>query len=209
MHISDGLLNIETCIAGYAVTAGLVGLALKNTKPEDVPKVSIMGAAFFISSLIHFKVGMTSVHLTFIGLSGMILGLKSPLALITGLFFQALMFQHGGFLSLGVNGCIFILPALVSSGLFHLAKAQFKNKMFQLSLAAGFISGFCALLGVLILWLILTLTGEEYAVLGFFFSISQLVLVGVEGIITSLVVSQFLRIRPQILLDRRGMTRGE
>lgn len=200
MHIADGVLNIETCVAGYAVTAALVGLALKKTKPEDVPKVSVMGAAFFISSLIHFKVGVSSVHLTFIGLTGLILGLKSPLALIAGLLFQALMFQHGGLVVLGVNGSIFMLPALLAAALFSLVKGKWPHKYLLISVLAGIISALSMMLAAFLVWLVLVTTGEEFQIFSLVFSLSQLALVLVEGVISGLVVYQFLRIKPGILL---------
>ena len=74
MHIADGILDIKVYAGGLIVAATLAGVAAKKIKIEEIPRISIMGAAFFVSSLIHFKIGFTSVHLTLIGLLGIILG---------------------------------------------------------------------------------------------------------------------------------------
>ena len=74
-----------------------------------------MAAAFFVATLIHVKVGPTSVHLLLNGLVGVILGRRAPLAIAVGLFLQAALLGHGGFLPLGVNTCVMSLPALLAS----------------------------------------------------------------------------------------------
>jgi cobalt/nickel transport system permease protein len=114
MHISEGVLSTPVIIGGYAVSAGLTAAALKRVRRHEIPKIAIMGAAFFVSSLLHFKVGITSVHLTLAGLVGIVLGPPAVLALLAGLFFQAVMFQHGGLSTLGVNTVIFAVPAMLA-----------------------------------------------------------------------------------------------
>jgi cobalt/nickel transport system permease protein len=103
MHIADGIVTIEAAVAAYAVSLGAVAIAGKKAESEDIPRMGLAAAALFSVSLIHFPVAGTSVHLGLFGLAGIILGFKAFPAVFTALLFQALIFQHGGLLSLGLN----------------------------------------------------------------------------------------------------------
>jgi cobalt/nickel transport system permease protein len=74
MHISEGILSAPVLIGGAALTAGGTGVALKQLKNEDIPKVGVLSAAFFVAGLIHVPIGVASVHLVLNGLVGIILG---------------------------------------------------------------------------------------------------------------------------------------
>ncbi len=202
MHISEGILDTRIIVAGYAGAAGLTALALSKIKREDIPRIASLGAAFFVSSLIHFKVGLTSVHLTLIGLVAVVLGIQSTPALLVGLFFQAVMFQHGGLSTLGVNTIIFSLPALFVHLTFSVLALRVKNKN-ALSIAAGFLSACAVLFAAAMVMLVILLSGEELRGMAFIFSISHGALALVEGVITFLVVQQILRIKPQMLKSLR------
>jgi len=128
MHISEGILPVGFNIAGYLGTAALSAYGLKQTQNEDIPAVAVMGAAFFTASLIHFKIGVTSVHLTLLGLTAIILGIKAIPAILAGLFFQAVLFQHGGISTLGVNALIMMIPALLCQFTFSLLTGEKKRK---------------------------------------------------------------------------------
>jgi ABC-type Co2+ transport system permease subunit len=119
VHISDGLLTWEWLLGGFLGAAALVGLALARLREETIPRVAILTAAFFVSSLIHVRAGPTSIHLLMSGLVGVTLGFRAPLAIFVGLLLQVLLFQHGGFTTLGVNTCVMTLPALVCFVLFQ------------------------------------------------------------------------------------------
>src|SRR5207302_7243319 len=70
-------------------------------------------------SLIHIRVGPTSIHLLLTGLVGVLLGPRAPLAIFVGLLLQAFLIGHGGYYTLGVNTCVMTLPALLALGIFH------------------------------------------------------------------------------------------
>jgi cobalt/nickel transport system permease protein len=216
MHISEGVLDVGICIGGYAAAAGMSAIALRKLRREDVPKVSVMGACFFVSSLIHFRVGITSVHLTLVGLMGIILGLPSVLALMVGLFFQAVMFQHGGLSTLGVNTVVFGLPAWLIYGGFKWFQGRWKRpqrmqsqqrdevpkgsrKTFALGLAGGFLTMVGIFLAALLVMGVLLLSGGELLGIAYLFSISHILLALVEGVITFAVAQQILRIKPEVL----------
>jgi len=201
MHISEGVLSSPVIIGGYAATAGLTALALKRVRRHEIPKIAVMGAAFFVSSLLHFKVGITSVHLTLAGLLGIVLGTPAVLALLAGLFFQAVMFQHGGLSTLGVNTVIFAVPALLAylayTGLGQLAGSRNNLR----ALIAGGASALAVLVGAALVLLVLRLSGEELTGIGFLFSVAHGVLGLVEGAVTFIVVRQILRVKPEMIAD--------
>jgi cobalt/nickel transport system permease protein len=117
MHIPDGILPPSVCITSYAITSGITWVSLSKIKKESnpqqqIPKASLLTAAFFVASLIHIPLPPFSIHLVLNGLMGVILGFYAFPAILVGLFFQAVFFQHGGLSTLGVNAIIMGIPAL-------------------------------------------------------------------------------------------------
>lgn len=119
VHISDGLLTWQWQLGGFVTAALLVALALVRLREETIPRVAILTAAFFVSSLIHVRAGPTSIHLLMTGLIGVTLGFRAPLAIFVGLLLQVVLFQHGGYGTLGVNTCVMTIPALLCFALFQ------------------------------------------------------------------------------------------
>jgi ABC-type Co2+ transport system permease subunit len=78
---------------------------------------------FFVVSLIHVRVGFTSIHLLMNGLIGIVLGPRAALAIFCGLFLQYWLMPvpHGGLQTLGVNTCVLALPAVLAWGLLRLS----------------------------------------------------------------------------------------
>ena len=118
VHISDNILANSWSLGGMALTAVLFYVGSRRLQDEEIPRIALMTAAFFITSLVHIKVPPTSVHLLLNGLVGVLLGFRALLAIPIGLFLQALFMQHGGFTSLGVNACILAIPAVLAFLLF-------------------------------------------------------------------------------------------
>jgi cobalt/nickel transport system permease protein len=122
VHISDGVLAPGWVAGGFVLTALLALLGAWRIRDEEIPRVALLTAAFFVASLIHVPVGPTSVHLLLTGLVGVVLGRRAALAVPVGLFLQAVLLHHGGYTSLGVNSCIMVLPALLAWWLFGLVR---------------------------------------------------------------------------------------
>jgi len=125
MHIPDGFLPPSVYITGYSITGALTWYCLRQIRhsgipPEqEIPKASLLTAAFFAASSISLPIPPTSIHFVMNGLMGIILGYYSFLAILVGLFFQAVMFGHGGMASLGINAVVMGIPALLAFYLFH------------------------------------------------------------------------------------------
>jgi cobalt/nickel transport system permease protein len=122
VHISDGVLAPAWLAGGFVVAAVLAIIGSWRIRDEEIPRVALMTAAFFVASLLHVRVGPTSVHLLLGGLVGVVLGVRAALAIPVGLFLQAALLGHGGFGSLGVNSCVMVLPALLAWQLFGLLR---------------------------------------------------------------------------------------
>lgn len=119
VHISDGVLTTPWLAAGFVLAALLVGLAMWRIRDDEVPRVAILTAAFFVSSLIRVPVPPTTIHLLLTGLVGVMLGPRSALAIAVGLVMQMMLIGHGGWSTLGVNTCVMTLPALCCWLLFR------------------------------------------------------------------------------------------
>jgi cobalt/nickel transport system permease protein len=119
VHISDGVLQPTWEWAGFAVAGLLALFGAWRIRDEEIPRVALLTAAFFVASQIHVQVPAgPSTHLLLNGLLGVVLGRRALLAVPVGLFLQAALFGHGGFYSLGVNSVVMGLPALLAWLLF-------------------------------------------------------------------------------------------
>jgi cobalt/nickel transport system permease protein len=117
VHISDGVLTGPWLLAGFVGAAVLALIGAWRIRDEDIPRVALLTAAFFVASLIHVRVGPTSVHLLLNGLVGVVLGRYAGLAIPVALLLQAVLIGHGGISALGVNTCVMALPAFLAWGL--------------------------------------------------------------------------------------------
>ncbi|HIE26830.1 TPA: cobalt transporter CbiM [Candidatus Poribacteria bacterium] len=197
MHISDGVLPPAIWISGYVVTAGISAISLRKMDVDDVPKVAVVTASFFVASLLHVKFGPTSVHLILNGFAGVLLGWTAFASILVGLALQAFLFGHGGITSLGVNAIMMGLPAIAAYQLFRLhSKFSFKVNDFLFGFLAGFFGVF---FGTIILAILLAMSGEQFFGVAKLAAIAHLPVMIIEGIITGFVVSFLKRVKPEIL----------
>lgn len=197
MHISEGVLNGEILAISGVISALALGFSVKKVKFEDVPKVSVMSAIFFIASFIHVPIGVTSVHLILSGLVGAFLGLSSLLAIFVALFLQGLLFGYGGLTSLGVNFIIIAFPSLFGY-LFFSLKSNSKIQRGIYDFLVGFVP---ILVSALLLSLVLALNGDEFLPIAYLAFISNLPIMIIEGIITLFALRFIKKVAPQFLGD--------
>jgi cobalt/nickel transport system permease protein len=119
VHISDGVLTTPWLLGGFVLAAILLTLAAWRIRDDEVPRIAVLTAAFFVSSLIHIRLPMASIHLLLTGLIGVVLGVRSALAIFVGLILQVFLMEHGGRWTLGVNTCVMTVPALLCWLLFQ------------------------------------------------------------------------------------------
>jgi cobalt/nickel transport system permease protein len=216
MHIPDGILPASVCLAGYAIAAPFAWYSLRQINrlkdpTEELPKASLLTAAFFIASSINIPVPPSSVHLVLNGLLGSILGYFAFPAILVGLFFQAIMFGHGGLTTLGVDAVMMGVPALVAYHIFrlrHVFRQKFGEKLATNVFA--FLAGALGLGLSAVIFFFLVITNipsgfdaqtERAAVYGL--TLAHLPLMLIEGTFTLLLVAFLQRVKPE-LIERRG-----
>ncbi|MCT7958287.1 cobalt transporter CbiM [Laspinema palackyanum] len=213
MHIPDGILPASLCIAGYGATGAATWYSLRQINRDrnpqaQIPKASLLTAAFFVASWIHIPVPPVSVHLVLNGLLGTVLGYYAFPAILIGLFFQAIMFGHGGLTTLGVNAILMGIPALIAYQIFqmrHWFKTQWGNITLSLFafLAGGIGLGLAAaIFFVLIITTIpgeLDVTTEKNAIYGLMLAHIPLMLI--EGLFTAMLVIFLNRVKPELIGD--------
>ncbi|MGH3089106.1 MAG: cobalt transporter CbiM [Rubrobacteraceae bacterium] len=215
MHLPDGILPASVCAAGYAAAAGATWYSLRKIKQredprEGIPKASLFAGVFFVASLVHIPLPPVSVHLILNGLLGVALGWYAMPAILIGLFFQAVMFGHGGLTTLGVNAAIMGIPALLAFGIFRLRGfAGLGNKFW--TGAFGFLGGFLGLvIAAIVLFFVLVTTipanldaGVERAAITALV-IAHLPLAAIEGAFTAMVVLFLMKVDPRLLETKAG-----
>ena len=210
MHIPDGFLPPNVCLAGYALTGGVTWYSLREIKRDhctqaNIPKASLLTAAFFVASLIHIPIPPTSVHLIFNGLMGAVLGFYAFPAILIGLFFQAVMFQHGGMSTLGINAIILGMPAIAAHLIFK-QRDRIPGKKAVLTKILSFAAGAGALLLSATMFAVLLVThispdmdvnAERTAIL---ISLgSYAIQAAIEGIFCVMLVSFLEQVKPELL----------
>lgn len=197
MHISEGILTGQVLLSG-AVLAGVgTAVGLKKIDYDRIPQVAILSACFFVGSLVHVPIGPASVHLVLNGLLGLFLGWVAFPAILVGLLLQALLFQYGGFTSLGVNTINMALPALLC---FLIFGPGVRSNNVRWSAVASFMVGFAAVfLSSIMVALSLFLTGEHFLNVARVIVIANLPVMFIEGIITLFCVRFIKKVKPEIL----------
>lgn len=103
MHIAEGVLSAPVLITGAAAAAAGIAVGLKRLDESRLMTAGLVGAAFFIASLIHVPIGVSSAHLLLCGLVGVMLGVSAYPVIFTALLLQGVLFEFGGLAVLGVN----------------------------------------------------------------------------------------------------------
>ncbi|MDA3786018.1 MAG: energy-coupling factor ABC transporter permease, partial [Deltaproteobacteria bacterium] len=112
MHLAEGILSGPILLGGAVLAVAGTAIGLKKIDQERIMTTALLGAAFFVATLVHVPVGPGSAHLLLNGLMALILGWGCFPAILVALVLQALFFQFGGFTVLGV-----IVVVIAGSGL--------------------------------------------------------------------------------------------
>jgi cobalt/nickel transport system permease protein len=196
MHISEGVLSTPVLMGGALITLTGAVIGIRSIDPEKIMSVALFSSVFFVASFIHVPVGPVSIHLLLSGLLGLILGWAAFPAILAALFLQAVLFQYGGLLVLGVNTAIISIPAVFFGLIMKSGLHSNVRKRFALSFIAGSLP---ILLSSLIMagCLILSHSGfQDASLLVVLWNIPVAIL---EGIITAFTVGFLARVQPEIL----------
>ena len=198
VHLSDGAIADAWVAAGFGVGALLLFFAMWRIREDEIPRIGVLTAAFFVGSSIHIKLAIvpTSVHLILNGLVGVILGRRAPLAVTIGLGLQYLLLAHGGYTTLGLNACIVGIPAILAGWAYPVLK-----RLGVCAFARGAILGGAAAAGAVALnFLVLLFAGkEDWTTLAKLVLLAHVPVVILEAVMLGVIVRYIEKVKPEML----------
>jgi len=195
MHISEGVLSAPVLVGGAVLTAVGTAIGLKKLDYDRIMTVAILASTFFVASLIHVPLGPGSVHLILNGLLGVILGWVSFPAILIALLLQAVFFQFGGLLVLGVSTFTMAAPALLC---FYLIRPWLVRRGSRA--VAGFMAGFFSVfLSALLMAASLALSDAGFLATAKLVVLANVPIMVIEGFITMFTIAFLARVQPDIL----------
>jgi cobalt/nickel transport system permease protein len=201
VHISDGVLRETYWAAGFVLAALLLIPALLSIADDEIPRIGLLTAAFFVASSIHVKVGGASVHLLLNSLVGVVLGRRAPLAVAVGLLLQAWLLGHGGFTTLGVNTAVIAAPALLAGVLFRFLAGGYGLPGRRRAFWAGAVTGFVTVVLTAGLNALILIAGgvANWAIIAAPQFVIYLLLAVIEGLILGVAAEFLVRVKPDLL----------
>lgn len=169
MHIAEGVLSAPVLIAGAAAAAAGIAVGLKRLDESRLMTAGLVGAAFFIASLIHVPIGVSSAHLLLCGLT--VLGVNTTTmgtgALAAGMLFHALVHPGVSRRRLMIAGALAGAAGVLIAALMTACALAFSSE--------GFVASAAALLA------------------------AHVPIMAAEAVITALVVDMIARTYPELL----------
>jgi len=213
MHVPDGFINAPVSAVAGLISISSIWTATKAANRFLADKLiaiaGMMSALIFVLQMINFPVAAgTSGHLLGGTLAVIVLGPSLGILCVSiVVILQALLFADGGLSALGIN----ILNIAIITGLIGWLVISNWKKIFgdnSSSIIIGsFIAGMISVIMSSIAFVIEYFFGGTVSVdIGsvFFAMVSSHFFIGIgEGIITALIVSLLLRVRPDMLYISR------
>lgn len=217
MHIMDGIISTPLLTSATVVSVGAVAFGLKRVTVDDIPKIALLAAAFFVVSVLRVPIGPTAAHLMLSGILGLILGPAIFPAILAGLLLQTLIFGFGGITVIGLNLLNMALPGYLVYLLFSpllqtelqgdgsrpllFNKISQNNRLFLI----GFGAGSFALCGsVIMVALSLSLSGQEFVPLAKFMVLANLPVVLIEGLVAGFILRFLIQLKPELFSSERN-----
>jgi len=194
VHIVDGALSEQVVIGGVVAAIAGIAYGLKRMDLDRIPQMGMLSATFFIASLIHVPVGLTSLHLILNGLIGLALGWTAFPALFIALLLQAVFFGYGGVVVLGVNTLNIALPAVIMGLVFR--RWILKSEPKQAAILGGIVGAGSVVLTAIMVAASLALTGDGFIVAAKLSLLSHLPVLVVEALVTAAAVHLLVRVKP-------------
>ena len=198
MHIAEGVLSPAVLAGGAVLALAGTALGLRKLEYDRLVAVGILSAAFFVASLIHLPVGLSSAHLVLNGLVGVLLGWAAFPSILVALLLQALLFQFGGITVLGVNVFTMGFAAVISWYVFR-AICYLCPGMKGVRVAAFMGGALGVALAAVLTALALAFTDEGFWLAARLLLLAHLPVMLVEGLVTMFTVSFIMRVRPELL----------
>lgn len=206
MHIPDGFLETKVWLSGWGLAIVYLGICLKKVnqtlQERLIPLMGVMAAFIFAAQMVNFPVlSGTSGHLLGAGLAAILLGpLAASIVISMVLVVQCLVFQDGGLTALGANILNMALVGVICSyAIFNTIRNIIKNR-FGILLATAVASWLSVVVAAASCAIELAISGTSplKIVLPAMGLVHMVIGIG-EAIITTLVISFILKIRPDLI----------
>jgi len=206
MHVAEGVLSPPVLAVSWLGAAAAIGVGARRMAAEEVPRVALLAAAFFVASLIRVPLGPASAHLVLNGLMGVLLGWSVFPALAAALLLQAVFFGFGGLSPLGANVVIMGVSALAARGVFTLGRSPREGA--AATAVRGALAGAVGVgVGVVLLGAALAASGREFLPAAGVVAAVHLPLAAVEAAVAAAGLSFLFRVRPDLLPTSRRRRR--
>ncbi len=196
MHIADGVIAAPVLVGATVLAAAGTVVGVRRMTPSDVPKTALMASTFFVASLVHLPVGVSSVHLLLPGLMGAVLGWLAFPALLAALAMQLLTLGYGGVTTLGVNLLVFAVPALVASAA---ARSLFRWMPRRLPFVGAIIGAGGVAGAGLVVVTVLALSGRAFLPAAGLLFAAHLPIMVIEGLVVAAALPALHRLRPDLM----------
>lgn len=219
MHAPDGFLNAGTAVATGAISAGTVGLALRQAKhhlqDRQVPLAGMAAAFVFAAQMFNFPVAAgTTGHLLGGALAAILLGPHVGAIVVTVVVVvQALVFADGGLTALGYNVLnMAIIPAYGGFALFRLFRRFLPASSGGVVAATGlaaWVSVVMSAMAFSIEWLFGATAPVSFTrVFAAMVGVHLLIGIG-EGVISALTVGAVLASRPDLVAGAADLDQSQ
>lgn len=198
MHIAEGVLSPAVLGGGAVLAVAGTALGLRKLEYDRLVAVGILSAAFFVGSLIHVPVGLSSAHLVLNGLVGVLLGWAAFPSILVALLLQALLFQFGGITVLGVNTFTMGFAGVASWYVFR-GVCRLCPGMTGVRVGAFCGGALGVALAAVLTALALACTDEGFWLAAQLLLLAHLPVMLVEGLVTMFTVAFIMRVRPELL----------
>ena len=209
MHVPDGFLDVPTSVATGVVAAAGVALALRRSRGEVddrvAPLAGLVATFVFAAQMLNFPVGAgTSGHLIGGALAAVLVGpWVATLCLTVVLLVQALVFADGGLTALGTNVVLMaIVGVWVGWAVFAVARRVLPARAGSVPVAASVGALVSVPAAAAVFTGLFAIGGTAPVELGALLTamLSWHVVIGTgEAVITGLVVSAVLSVRPDLV----------
>jgi cobalt/nickel transport system permease protein len=197
VHVADGVLSVPVLVGATALAGTGLAIGLRRLEPDDVPRVGMAAALFFVASLVHVPVGVASAHLVLTGLMGLLLGWAAFPAFLAALLLQVLLFGYGGVTVLGANLLIFAAPAVACWALARrVGRTAPPARLATLAAAIGAVG---VLGSALVLAALLGASGRELAPAAALVVGAHVPVLIAEAFVTAAAVTAVARAKPELL----------
>ncbi len=215
MHAPDGFLTAGAAVATGAVSAGTIGVALRQAKhhlkEKQVPLAGITAAFIFAAQMFNFPVaGGTTGHLMGGALAAVLLGPAVGAIVVTiVVVIQALAFADGGLTALGYNVLnMAIVTSFGGYAVFRLFRRVLPSSTPGVVASTGLAAGISVVLSAMtfsILWLFGASAPVPFdTVFASMVGIHLVIGIG-EGVISAMVIGAVLASRPDLVYGVRDL----